>query len=225
MAEFLSHRNKDPFDVIGVAPEALPAAMRKAFLAKAERFAPVRFRNPELKERAEALLVAFAKAFGEISIPEQLVLLRKRRSAAAARDASGPARPSAESQFRIKTTLLDASAQFSEGLKRLQAEQWRQAVSYFEYAFNIEAKAKHRAFLAWARYRLNPAAHAKLALTELGEAQRVDPSCADAFGFAGDIHRTLGDVEKAEAAYRAAQRVDPSERRYAQALRDLPKRR
>jgi cytochrome c-type biogenesis protein CcmH/NrfG len=225
IAEFLNHRNKDAFDVLGLSSAALPAAMRRAFLARADRFSPVRFRSPELKEKAEVLLAVYARAWGELSDSERLEQLRKRRQAATTRSSSAPPRPSAESQFRIKTTLLDAAAQFAEGLKWLHAEQWRQAMDYFEYAFNIEPKAKYRAHLAFARFRLNPNANARLALHELLEAQRSEPGCPEAFGLAADVHRATGEFDRAEAAYRSAQRLDPGERRYAAALRELPRRR
>ncbi len=221
--EFLEHRRKDPFDLLGVREDAPAALVRKAFLAKAEQFAPLQFRSAELKERAEALLLAYARAYGALTEPDQLELHRKRRQLAK-QAATAPKKDPTE-HFRIRTDLLDATSQFAEGQRRLEAGVFRAAIDYFQYAFEIEPKAKYRAYLAWARYQFNPAAHAKLALHELQEAAKSEPGCEEAWAFAGDIQRATGQHQAAEESYRRAFKLNPNQRRYPEAIKELTKTR
>jgi tetratricopeptide (TPR) repeat protein len=207
---YLDHRGKDPFRILGVGEDASAADLRRAFLGLSDRFAPLRFRSPDLREKAEALLLALARAYGALSDPEQLALWRKRR-AAASQDAARRA-PAAE-QFRIATDLLDAGAQFAEGKRRLEAGNARGALEYFQYAFDIEPRPLHRAHLGWARWLVDPGGNARPALQELAEAARADAGCAEAFFFAGEIHRARGEHAEAEEAYRLAHRASPSDRR------------
>jgi tetratricopeptide (TPR) repeat protein len=213
VAAYLDHRTMDPFALLGVAEGASAGELRKAFLALADRFAPLRFRSSDLREKAEALLAARARAYGALADPEQAALWRKRRAAAAERARTEAARPSTAEQFRISTSLLDASSQFQEGLGRLAAGNPRGALEQFQFAADIEPRPLTRAHVAWARYLVDPGRHARLALGELAEVARADPSCARAHFFTGEILRAQGTVAEAEEAYRRAHRADPSDRR------------
>jgi hypothetical protein len=82
MTEYLEHRKKDPFDLLGVPETFQVAALRKAFLVKADRFSPVRFKSADLQEKAGELLAAYARAFGALSDADQLALHKKRRQIA-----------------------------------------------------------------------------------------------------------------------------------------------
>ncbi|MFT3916462.1 MAG: molecular chaperone DnaJ [Anaeromyxobacteraceae bacterium] len=211
-ARWLEHRGKDPFDLLGV-PEAVTApALRGAFLALADRFAPLRFTSADLREKAEGLLAAHARAYGALSDAEQAGLWRKRR-AAAAEKARGQKPKGAAEAFRIQTDLLDAGSQFQEGLRKLQAGQPRAAVDLFQYAADIEPRASHRAHLAWARYLVDVEHNAPAALRELGEIVRTEPASFDAAFFQGEVMRAQGLYAEAEEAYRRAQRASPRDPR------------
>jgi tetratricopeptide (TPR) repeat protein len=217
-AAFMDHRGKDPFDLLGVPEEVQPVALRKAFIALADKFSPVRFRSADLREKAEGLLVAYARAYGSLADPDQLVVWKKRR---AAHRAKTVAPRQAEPQFKINTNMLDAQSQFAEGRKRLQANNYKGALEYFQYACDIEPKAVYRAYLAWSRYLLNPVAHARLALQELAEAMRTETTCEEAPYFAGEIHRAQSSFDAAEQAYRAAFKANPQARRYADMAHEM----
>jgi tetratricopeptide (TPR) repeat protein len=122
-------------------------------------------------------------------------------------------RPSTEEQFRIKTDLLDAASQLAEGKRRLAAGNARGALEYFQYAADIEPKATHRAHVAWARYLVDPERHGRLALGELEELARKEPTAADAHRFAADILKAMRRWVEAEEAYKRAYRLDPSDKR------------
>jgi len=219
-SDYLAHRARDPFDLLGVPESADALQARGAFLALADRFSPIRFRSADLREKAEALLAARARAFGALSDPEQAAPWRRRRAAAAAA-ARAPSRPSTEEQFRIKTDLLDAASQFQEGQRRLAAGNPRGALEYFQYAADIEPRATHRAHCAWARYLVDPERHARLALGELAELLRKEPGAVDAQRFSADILKAQGRWAEAEEAYRRAFQLDPSDRRSQEAALEM----
>lgn len=222
--EYLEHRKKDPFDLLGVKPDVAQPALRKAFLVRAERFSPARFRSNDLKEKAEALLLAYARAFGDLSIPEQLSLHKKRREVAAEQAKAKTGRPSTAEQFKITTELLDSESQFLEGKKFLTQGNWKNAVEYFTYAADIDPKPKYRAYLAWSHFKLNPNSHARLALVELAEVCKNDASCEQGWAFQGDVLTATGKFAEAEECYRRAFKLNPAERRYPEAIKELSKK-
>jgi Domain of unknown function (DUF4388) len=219
-SDYLAHRARDPFDLLGL-PEAADAAQaRRAFLELADRFSPLRFRSADLREKAEALLAARARAFGALSDADQATLWRRRR-AGTAEAARAPTRPSTEEQFRIQTDLLDAAAQFEEGRRRLAAGNPRGALEYFQYAADIEPRAAHHAHLAWARFLVAPERNARLALGELVEVARKEPGCVEAHRFAADVLKAQGRWAEAEASYRRAFQLDPADRRSQEAALEM----
>lgn len=220
LSAFMEHRNKDPFDLLGVPEDPQPQALRKAFLGLVDRYAPLKAKSAETREKAETLVLAYARAFAALADPEQHSLWKKRRQVALEAKV-GKNRPSTEEQMRISTKLLDAGAQFGEGKKRLEAGNARGALEYFQYACDIEPRGKYLAHLAWARYQANPKAHAKLALQELAETARKDPKCEEAHFFAGEIFRLEGQVELAAERYKRAYQVNPNERRYADLAHEM----
>jgi len=217
-SEYLTIRGKDPFDVLGVPTKFDGAAAQKAFLAKANAIPPVRFKSSDAAKKAESLLVAYAKALGALSDFDSFEVHRKRREAPAQ---PRPKAPSAEAQFRIKTQLLDAEAQFQEGSKRLAAGNYRGAAEHFQYACDIEPKARSLAYLAWAEYRLDPSTAGPKALHDLQAASQSEPGCEDAWRFRGAIAASLGRFEDAEAAFREACKLAPQSKQLSEALQSV----
>lgn len=213
---FMSSRTQDPFELLNVPEDALIVTVRRAFLEVSDRFSPLRFRTAELREKAEALLISSARAFCELSNPEQLELWRRRRKAAREKRSD---RPSIASTMVIKTQLLDAGVQLEAGIRSLAADDPKAALLSFELACDIEPKGLHLAYRGFARFKINPAAHRRLALQELQSALAQDAGCDLACFFIGEIHRAAGELESAEAAYRRAFKINPQQRKYADLLR------
>jgi hypothetical protein len=224
LSAFLSHRGQDPFDLLGVPENVQPVALRKAFLSLADKFSPQRFQTADLKEKAEGLLVAYARAYGALSEAEQAALWRKRRQAAREKKSNNTGRPSTAEQFRIRTDLLDATTQFDEAMKRLKATNHAGAFEYFEYACDIDPKPLYKAYRAWARYLMKPEAHGKLALQELGEVLKQEPGCEEAWFFTGEVSRGEGQWAQAEDAYRKAFKINPKNRQYVDLVQETMKR-
>ncbi|WP_342378974.1 DUF4388 domain-containing protein [Myxococcus stipitatus] len=225
VSAFLAHRSKDPFALLEVPEDVQPLPLRRAFLAWAERFSPLRFQTPELKEKAEALLAAYAKAYGSLSDAEQNALWRKRRAAHREKERAATGRPSTAEQFRIRTDLLDATTQFEEARRRLAAGNPSGAFEYLEYACDIEPKPLHHAWRAWARYLMKPEAHGRLALQELQEVVRQEPALEEGWAFLGEVAQGEGQTGLAEESFRKAFKLNPKNRRYVDLIQQLARRR
>lgn len=223
MSAFMSHRSQDPFALLGVPEDVQPLALRKAFLAMADKFNPLRFNTQDLKEKAEVLLAAYARAFGVLLEPDLAALWRKRRAAAREKERGATGRPSTEEQFRIKTELLDGRTQFDQGKKRLEARNFAGAFEYFEYACDIEPRPMHLAYRAWARYLMKPESHGKLALQELADVLRQEPALEEGWFFYGEASRGEGQWAQAEDAYRKAFKLNPKNRRYVDLIQETIK--
>lgn len=224
VSAFLAHRGKDPFALLEVPEDVQPVPLRRAFLAWADRHSPLRFQTPELREKAEALLAAYAKAFGALSDAEQNLLWRKRRAAQREKE-RGTNRPSTAEQFRIRTDLLDATTQFEEAKRRLQARNFAGAFEYFEYACDIDPKPLYQAHRAFARYLMKPEAHGRLALQELQEVVRQEPGMEEGWAFLGEVAQGEGQWPLAEEAFRKAFKLNPKNRRYVDLIQEIAKRR
>lgn len=222
VSEYLSFRSRDAFEVLGVDVDTQGVALQRAFLAKANALSPVRFKSAEAKTRAEALQVAYAKAFGALSEPETWQQHRARR---AARDAKAPAamkQKAATEAVKIRTDLLDAQSQFDEGRRRLAAGNLRSAIEHFQYALDIEPRGRFLAWLAWAKYQAEPSG-AVACLELLGRACEQEPACEEAHVWRGDLAMVLGRSAEAEAAFRQAVKLAPKNPKYAEALQHAVK--
>ncbi|HEX8821265.1 MAG TPA: DUF4388 domain-containing protein [Archangium sp.] len=223
LSTFMSHRSQDPFDLLAVPENVQPVALRKAFLGLADKYSPLRFQTADLKEKAEALLAAYARAYGALSEVEQAALWRKRRAAAREKKV-GTGRPTTAEQFRIRTDLLDARTQYDEAMKRLKAENYAGAFEYFEYACDIDQKPIYKAYRAWARYLMKPESHGKLVLQELAEVTKQEAGCEEAWFFTGEVSRGEGLWTQAEDAYRKAFKLNPKNRQYVDLIQETMKR-
>jgi|JI10StandDraft_1071094.scaffolds.fasta_scaffold80025_5 Flp pilus assembly protein TadD len=222
VAEYLSFRSRDAFELLGVDVDTQGVALQRAFLSKASALSPVRFKNAEAKTRAEGLQLAYAKAFGALSEPETWQQHRARR---AARDSKTPAamkQKAAAEAVKIRTDLLDAPSQFDEGRRRLAAGNLRSAIEHFQYALDIEPRGRFLAWLAWAKYQAEPSG-AVACLELLGRACEQEPTCEEAHVWRGDLAMVLGRSAEAEAAFKQAVKLAPKNPKYAEALQHAMK--
>jgi hypothetical protein len=219
-AESLSFRTKDAFELLGVDVDCQGQALQKAYLARSAALSPLRFQLPDHRARAEALQLAYAKAFGALSEPESWQQHRARRAAREAQQAGARARATA-AQFQIRTELLDAQVQFEKGRRRFAAGALPSAIEHLQYAVDIEPRPRFVAFLAWAKYQHQPAAEGKRSHAALVEACAQDPSCEEAWAWRDELATALDDVEDARDSYRQLMKLAPANARYRQAAEAL----
>ncbi|MFL6244803.1 MAG: tetratricopeptide repeat protein [Thermoanaerobaculia bacterium] len=216
LSAFLSYRRKDAFDLLEVEETAGATQIVKAYLAMADRFLPSRF--PEsgadgLREKAQQVFLAAARAYAELADPakrEALVLrrekLREERAAAAKAGAAA---------------MIDPEALWKSGVNLAAAGNLREALSSFELAAECDAQnGTYAAEAAWCRFRLNvtPAANA---LKLLKNAIRIDPNCGVAYLYAGQVQAVLGKRMEAEGYLSRAAALMPNDPRPAAAAKAI----
>lgn len=196
VAAYLSFRRKDAFDLLGVEETAGPVPIIKAYLEMVERFLPSRFTG-DLREKAQEVFLAAARAYAELADPARREALVKRRETlreeAAAAAKAGPA------------AMIDPEALWKSGVNLAAGGKLREALGSFELAAQCDAQnGTYAAEAAWCRYRLGgtPAANA---IKLMKNAIRIDPNAGVAYLYAGQLQAVLGkNVEAAGYLQRAA---------------------
>lgn len=220
----LSHRGKDPFELLGVDPSAAGTTAHRRFLAFAEKFAPWKFEG-DLGETARELFLAGARAYAQLCDPE------RRRALIAARERPGPppaaaTAAAARDVFRVETRLLDPETQFRAGMKLVADGRHARAIEQLEYAADLDPQnLQYRSELAFCRFRVDPEANAIKALEELCEVTRVDPLHGLGLFYTGEILRHAGRLDEAEVFLKRAIRPMSPDRRPIDALRELTRER
>jgi hypothetical protein len=221
LQQYLSYRRKDAFDLLGVPETAGLADVEEAYLEYARCYAPWPLdglASPDLVDKARALFLAGADAYGELRDAERRTQLLQRRRLA--REQRAAQQPSAQ---RIQTDLLDPEAQYRKGMEMLAAGQDRKALELLQYAADLDAQnAIYRAEAAWCRYRVTSARDRSL--EDLDEAVRADPRCGLAYYYMGLIQGQEGRHGEAEEALRKAIKLMSPDRRPIDALKDLTAR-
>lgn len=222
----LNHRRMSPHEILGVEPGATPASVTDAFLKFAERCAPWN-EDGGLGETTRELFLAGARAYAELQRPSG-----RPAPAAPPTDTADvqikPTRPTVASPkaaaetFRISTDLLDPEEQFRKGKKLMAAGSYKQAISQLEYAFDLDSQnMTYRAELTYCRFLLEPATGSDKALRELKDVVRIDPRCAIAIFYTGEVLRNVGRLDEAEHFLKQAIKPMAPDRRPIDALREL----
>jgi hypothetical protein len=218
-------RDRDPFDLLGVDEVATAREIDRRFVEFSRAFAPWPWRESgrgDVADRVTEIFLAGVLAYAKLLDADAFEgLLRARRERRAEAD-----RPAAGHDFRIETDLLDADAQFKKGLAFKQAGKLDLAQQQLDFAADCDPQnGLYLAEAAHCRFRLAPSTNAARALEELVDAQRVDPACAEACLYAGEIAAHLGRLAEAEEHDRQAARLlGPQDRRALDALRELGQR-
>jgi uncharacterized protein DUF4388 len=216
MAAFLSYRRKDAFDLLGVPEDAGLPQFTQAFLQLSDKFLPSKFdeRAPDaLRDKAQQLFLAAARAFAELSEPERREALVKKRVKLREQEAAAAKAGTA--------ALIDPEVLCRNGRALAEAGKLREALSSFELAAECDAQnGNYTAEAAWCRFqlRVTPAANA---LKLLKNAIRIDPECAVAYLYAGKLQGILGHRLEAEAYLNRAAMLMPKDMRVVDALKQL----
>jgi hypothetical protein len=215
MSAYLGYRRKDAFELLGVEETDTPVAFIKAFLAMSETFRPARFDEGDaMREKAQEVFLAAARAYAELADPERREALIKRRVTM---------REQAEAAAQAeRAALIDPEELCKSGRALATAGKLREALSSFEMAAECDAQnGTYAAEAAWVRYQLR-STPAITALKLLKNAIRIDPGSAVAYLYAGRVQAILGNKLEAQAYVgRAASLLPKDDPRLAEALRAL----
>lgn len=218
MDAYLSFRRKDAFDFFGATDDASLPDLIRAFVTTSEKFAPSNF--PEsagdgVRDKAQEVFLAAARAYAELADPDRRERLIKRRQKLRDEEAAAAQRSAA--------ALIDPEELCKTGRAMMAAGKTREALSSFEMASECDAQnGTYAAEVAWCRYllRVSPA---PMVMKMLKNAIRIDPNASVAYLYAGQVQSVLGHKLEAEAFLNRAAMLMPKDLRVVEAFKRLPK--
>jgi len=215
ISAYLSCRRKDAFDLLGAVDTDGPVAIIKSYLWLSDRFLPSKFDEgapDNLREKAQEMFLALARAYAELADPiRRDALIKRRKKLGEAATATAQAAPA----------LIDPEALWKNGRTLAAAGKLREALSSFELAAESDAQnGTYAAEAAWCRYRLG-VTPATTALKLLKNAIRIDPNAGVAYLYAGQVQGILGKRVEAEAYLDRAKKLLPADPRPAEAVKQL----
>lgn len=221
MKTFLAYRRKDAFDLFGLPEEATISIIARAYLSFADRFHPSRFRvePPEsLREKAEEVFLAGARAYAELADADRRKALIERRSRRSL------SRDSEVDPLSVRSGLVDPELLYRKGMELSDGGRYRDALPYFEKAADCDAQNEvYAAELTYCRFHLLIST-ATQALRALKETLRTNPGCGVAWFYSGKIHAAIGNRDEAEAYLRRAVTLMKNDPRPLEALKAFPKK-
>ena len=218
MRVYLSFKRKDAFDFFGLSEEAMIGEIVRTYLRFSERFSPWRFADDEaLREKAQELFLAAARAYTELADPDRKsALIEKRR-----RVREAPKKVSLESSASGKMGLLDPEELYRKGSELFAEGKKREALRSFELASDIDPQnGIYASEVAYTRFHLMSFTGAQ-ALNSLKQVMRFDPTCGLAYLYAGKIHQNLNNHLEAAGYLQKASKMMGNDRRVVEALRTL----
>ncbi|HSD29741.1 MAG TPA: DnaJ domain-containing protein [Vicinamibacteria bacterium] len=193
----------DHYELLGVAPSASPADIRRAYARLARDKHPDRFTDPAEKERAEKAFQEITAAFNALMNP------RTREEHDQKRGRPTPSTP--------EEVAADA---FERSGPALEAGQVEEAITLLRTAvYHGPANPAYHAALGHALARLP--AHAREAVQALEKATQLDPRNASAFADLAAVLARQGLRLRAQKAAEAALRLAPRDARIARLAAEL----
>lgn len=215
MAAYLGYRRKDPFELLAVEETDSPVTFIKSYLTMAEKFRPAQFEGDDsVRDKAQEVFLAAARAYAELADPERREGLIKRRNILREQEAAA-----AKAE---RAALIDPEQLYKQGRQLASAGKLREALSSFEMAADCDAQnGTYAAEAAWIRFQLR-STPAVTALKLLKNAMRIDPNSAVAYLYAGRVQAILGNKLEAQAyVSRAASLMAKDDPRLLEALRAI----
>ena len=193
----------DYYELLGVAPSASPAEVRRAYARLAREKHPDRFTDPTEKQNAERAFQEITAAFNALMNP------RTREEHDHKRGQPTPRTP--------EEIAADA---FERAQAALEAGQVEEAITLLRTAvYQGPEKSAYHAALGRARAR-RPA-HAREAVQSLERATQLDPRNASAFADLAVVLARQGLRLRAQKALEAARRIAPRDPRIARLAAEL----
>jgi len=199
MTDYLTHKDKDPFDFLGVSGDASSTLIRDRYIQLCKKYAPWRFEAPPFQavsDKADELLRAAIFAFGELKDEKRRKELLDQR---------GDRTPK-RGQLLPSSHFANAAEELAEtycqrGSELMATGNFEAARDLFSLA--LSSDPENRAYvveLTYAHFRESPS-NAAQALKELEAISSRDPGCVQACLYAAEVAHALGELERAEAYF------------------------
>ncbi len=190
------------FELLGVEPSAAAEAVNAAYMLALRQFHPDRLLGAgqgELAKQAERVLARMSEASTVLADPKKRAQYVEGRAGKAA--VPDPA-----------WVILEAEQTFKTGEDFLKKGDFARAETAFATAKEKNPEEpEYRAYWAWARFENPTAAKGTLArdtLAALEDVLKTKPQFALALFWIGQVWKFLGEIPKAEKAFRDASALD-----------------
>jgi hypothetical protein len=201
LAAYATYRQQDAFGLLGLDASAGAVEINRAFVRAAERFLPSRYEE-QVRDKAQELLLAAARAYAELADPmRRQALVDRRAQKPAAPPVAAPATPPPPrpTPSQRRRAIIDPEELYRQGRAAAAAGKLRDALGYFEMAADCDAQnGTYAAEVAYTRFQLliSPA---PATVKALKNAIRIDPRCGTAYLYLGKIQEALGNHVEAQA--------------------------
>jgi DnaJ-class molecular chaperone len=190
--------NQDLYQVLGVTSGARTDEVRRAYYALARKFHPDKFRNEEIKAKAEKSFARITEAYSTLINTD----LRQKYNEEAAAHAGH------RNDNRAADTTEIARQNFRHGREHLEHGRLAEALSSLQNACDQDpTRAEYFELLGTTQAR-NPRLR-KQAEENLQKAIEVSPTSANAYAMLGSLYERAGQTDRAREMYRRALQWDP----------------
>lgn len=199
------HKSQTHFEVLGVAEEASPDDVRKAFMNLAKTFHPDKVGRvaPQLVELAGKVFARLSEAHDSLATPEkkQVYLNQLKRSR------------SAQADRAEVTRILTAEQQFQRAEEAVRRRDWNGALEALKWALELDStEGEFYALRGWVLYLQgqdggdgNP----EPALEQIKKAIALSPQSPAGYYYLGQIRKACGDHAEAEKMFRKTTELRP----------------
>lgn len=204
-------REKNFFALLGVNESSGTGEVRNAFLERAKRYHPDRFRD------SEATRAVASEIFALLSSAHETLCDPAERRSYVQRLKSGSSEQ--EDRKRVRR-ILDAEQKFTDGEAHVRARRYDQALQCFREALELHPEPDFHAHFGYTLFltkRGDPAA-TRNARQHLEQAIELAPKSPTAYYLMGQLHKACNDPELAKRMFRTVLELRPN---HVEANREL----
>jgi curved DNA-binding protein CbpA len=201
----------DHFKILEVERHASKDQVKAAYFSLAKTYHPDRLallKLEDLRPQVERIFAKLSEAFSVLSDEprkqEYLKILAQGGEAVIKRREDDEAAKA--------VALLSAEEHFRRGEMALRRSLWSQALEEFKKALELNPEeGEHHALLGWASWCASVEKEKVTADVKksLNKALELNPKCAPAFFYLGQVHKHLGDNERAYAHFQKVLSLQP----------------
>jgi curved DNA-binding protein CbpA len=199
MLRFEQLHQQSMYEVLGVDSGADTTGVRRAYYALARKLHPDKFRQDDMKAKAEKVFARITEAYSTLSKNDSR---RKYDDELARRSGNN------RDEEQVDPAIM-ARLNFNRGKEHYEKGKYPQALSFFENACQQDStKGTYFQYLGMTQMH-NPRLR-KQAAQNLLKAIEVDPTSAEPYAQLGTLYVRLGQKDRGHEMYRNALQWDPS---------------